>query len=111
MHDMVTGDSTLASAALRDALQSWNGLLELLPIGVYTCDRAGRLLHYNKRAGELWGRTPAPGDPRERYCGSYRMYRPAGDVLAGLADGETSLALPLGELVLDQVAECGLQLR
>jgi hypothetical protein len=32
----------------------------------------------------LWGRSPKPGDPDERFCGSYRMFRPDGSPLPHL---------------------------
>jgi PAS domain S-box-containing protein len=50
-------------------------LLELLPAGVYVCDRDGAIVRWNHRATELWGRTPKLGDPSERFCGSYLLYR------------------------------------
>jgi PAS domain-containing protein len=39
-------------------------LLELLPVGVYVCDRAGHIVRYNRAAAELWGCSPKVGDPR-----------------------------------------------
>jgi PAS domain S-box-containing protein len=54
-------------------------LLELLPVGVYVCDRDGLIVRYNRAAAELWGREPAIGDPAERFCGSYRLYRLDGE--------------------------------
>jgi len=56
-------------------------LFEQLPFAVYVCDRNGLVLRYNHRAAELWGRTPKLGDPNERFCGSYRMFRPDGSLL------------------------------
>jgi PAS domain-containing protein len=56
-------------------------LFEQLPFAVYVCDRDGLVLRYNRRAAELWGRSPKPGDPNERFCGSYRMFRPDGSLL------------------------------
>jgi PAS domain S-box-containing protein len=56
-------------------------LFEQLPFAVYVCDRDGLVLRYNHRAAELWGRTPKLGDPNERFCGSYRMFRPDGHLL------------------------------
>ena len=49
------------------------GLIELLPVAAYACDRAGRILWFNKRAADLWGRTPRIGDDSELYCGSHRL--------------------------------------
>jgi two-component sensor histidine kinase len=56
-------------------------LFEVLPLAVYVCDRNGLVLRYNRRAAELWGRSPKLGDPNERFCGSYRMFRPDGSPL------------------------------
>ena len=53
-------------------------LLDLLPAAVYVCAPDGMILRFNRRAAELWGREPLRGDPRDRFCGSYRMYRPDG---------------------------------
>ena len=55
---------------------------EQLPFAIYICDRDGLVLRYNRRAAELWGRSPKLGDPNERFCGSYRMFRPDGSPLA-----------------------------
>jgi PAS domain S-box-containing protein len=57
-------------------------LLDLLPAAVYVCAPDGTILRFNRRAAELWGREPLLGDPRNRFCGSYRMYRPEGDSLS-----------------------------
>src|SRR6201988_5534033 len=56
-------------------------LFEQLPFAVYVCGRDGLVLRYNRRAAELWGRSPKLGDPNERFCGSYRMSRPDGSLL------------------------------
>jgi PAS domain S-box-containing protein len=56
-------------------------VFEQLPFAVYVCDRDGLVLRYNRRAAELWGRSPKLGDPDERFCGSYRMFRPDGSLL------------------------------
>ena len=97
-----------ASLACR-AAESWNELdhegeeryrtlFDLAPIAVYSCDASGVIRDYNNRAAELWGRKPAPGDTDERFCGSFRLYRPdgtfmpheqcpMGDVLSGRVPG------------------------
>ena len=48
--------------------------LEQLPVAIYGCDATGRLLWFNARATELWGRVPRIGDESELYCGSYKLY-------------------------------------
>jgi len=49
-------------------------LIELLPVAIYACEASGRLRWFNRRAAELWGRSPAIGDPAERFCGSHKIY-------------------------------------
>jgi PAS domain S-box-containing protein len=56
-------------------------LFEELPFAVYVCGADGLVRRYNRRAVELWGRSPTIGDPNERFCGSYRMFRPDGSLL------------------------------
>jgi PAS domain S-box-containing protein len=56
-------------------------LFEELPFAIYVCDADGLVRRYNRRAAELWGRSPKIGDPDERFCGSYRMFRPDGSLL------------------------------
>jgi PAS domain S-box-containing protein len=56
-------------------------LFEQLPFAVYICDQEGLVLRYNRRAAELWDRSPKVRDPEERFCGSYRMFRPDGSLL------------------------------
>src|SRR5712664_3502369 len=102
-------------------------LLDLLPIGVYVCDRAGLVVRYNRAAAELWGTSPKIGDPTVRYCGSYRLYGldgghvphakcPMADVLStgeGLRDQEIVIERPDGTRILALVniaavkSDCG----
>jgi PAS domain S-box-containing protein len=49
--------------------------LDLVPAAVYACDAEGRILLFNRRAAELWGREPALNDPADRFCGAHRLYR------------------------------------
>ena len=56
------------------ALQASPEFLEKLPLAIYACDADGRLLWFNARAVELWGRTPRLGDATERFCGSHQLY-------------------------------------
>ena len=77
-------DAAGATLGLRDEEKGFElpgRLFEQLPFAVYVCDRDGLVLRYNRRAAELWGRSPKPGDPNERYCGSHRMFRPDGSLL------------------------------
>jgi signal transduction histidine kinase len=104
-----------AQSALDDGQGRYRALFDLAPIAVYSCDAAGVIRDYNNRAAELWGRQPAPGDTDERFCGSFKLYRPdgtymphdqcpMGDVLsgklAGVHDGEVHIERPDGSRVI-----------
>jgi PAS domain S-box-containing protein len=75
-------------------------LLDLLPVAVYVCDRDGVIVRYNRSAATLWGRSPVPGDPAERFCG-FRMYHLDGGVLAH-AECPMAEALRTGVAVRDR---------
>jgi len=64
--------------ALRASEQRYRALFALGPVAVYSCDTSGVIREFNSRAAELWGRTPAPGDTDELFCGSHKMFRPDG---------------------------------
>ena len=53
-------------------------LLDALPAAAYTCDADGLITYFNERARELWGREPRLHDPRDRFCGSWRLFSAAG---------------------------------
>ncbi|MBX3471177.1 MAG: PAS domain-containing protein [Planctomycetes bacterium] len=48
-------------------------VLDLMPAAVYGCAADGRIQFFNRRATELWGRTPRLGDPDSRFCGAMRL--------------------------------------
>jgi len=56
---------SLATAAEGELIPVWgdrhlpNALWDALPIAIYVCDCSGRMLGFNRRASELWGRTPS----------------------------------------------------
>jgi PAS domain S-box-containing protein len=80
----VVANAARAALGLRDEERAFEvpaRLFEQLPFAVYVCDREGLVLRYNRRAAELWGRSPKLRDPDERFCGSYRMFRPDGSLL------------------------------
>jgi PAS domain S-box-containing protein len=56
-------------------------LVEMLPAAVYVCDSNAVVVAFNKRATELWGRTPRAGDTDEKFCGAYRLFQPDGTYL------------------------------
>jgi PAS domain S-box-containing protein len=64
--------------ALRASDERFRALFDLGPVGVYSCDQAGRIMEFNRCARDLWGQSPKAGDPGSRYCGSFRMHSPSG---------------------------------
>ena len=97
------------------AEKRYRTLFDLAPVAVYSCDASGVIQDYNNRAAELWGRRPEPGDTDERFCGSFKMYRPdgsfmphelcpMGDVLTGkipgVTNGEVHIERPDGSWVV-----------
>jgi len=76
-------------------------LFDLLPVGLYVCDPDGLIRLYNRRAAELWGRSPKLDDPADRFCGAYRMYRLDGAHLPH-ADCPMGEVLRTGISVVDQ---------
>ena len=64
-----------------DRRERYRTLFNLGPMAVYTCDTSGVIQEFNRRAAELWGREPAFGDTDERFCGSFKMFRPDGSFM------------------------------
>ncbi len=48
--------------------------LKALPVCAYTCTPDGLITFYNDAATVLWGRKPAINDPKDRFCGSFKLY-------------------------------------
>ena len=71
----------VAEEALRRSEEHYRVLFDLGPVAVYSCDAAGLIRKFNRRAAELWGRKPVPGDTSERFCGSFELFRPDGSRL------------------------------
>jgi PAS domain S-box-containing protein len=63
---------------LRESEERFRRLVELMPVAVYVCDASGVIRVYNKRAVELWGREPKPGDTVQRFRGRLHLYSPDG---------------------------------
>ena len=69
---------SLASTAASESIGSPSllrvppSILEILPTPIYACDAVGRILWFNRKAVDLWGRVPRIGDDTELFCGSYR---------------------------------------
>lgn len=65
-------------AALRASDKRFRALFESEPVGVYSCDKWGRIVEFNRSAAKMWGRSPRVGSNGEKFCGSMRMHRPNG---------------------------------
>ena len=100
--------------ALRESEELYRTLFDLGPVAIYSIDAAGVIQNFNRQAGKLWGREPAIGDTDERFCGSFKMFRPDGtymphdlcpmaDVVSSKAtevrDGEVHIERPDGSRV------------
>lgn len=111
-------------AAMHASEQRFRALFELGPTAIYSCDASGVVQEFNHRATVLWGRTPARGDTTERFCGSFKMFRPDGsfmphdrcpmaDVLSGKInsahDIEVLIERPDGSSVTASVSICPLK--
>jgi PAS domain S-box-containing protein len=80
---------------LRLSEERYRRLAQVLPVGVYTCDApSGVITYYNDQAARLWGRAPELGETSERYCGSFKMFRPDG---AALPHPECPMSTALSE--------------
>jgi PAS domain S-box-containing protein len=68
-------------AALDRAVAEAGRILELLPVATWICDPETRIVQYNRRAAEIWGREPAPGESHEQFTAASRFYDADGQVL------------------------------
>ncbi len=75
--------ATGVSPALRQAMDCWGALPEFLPVGIYSCDDRGGIVQFNRRAAELWGRSPRTGASGVRFCGACKAFGPDGAELDG----------------------------
>lgn len=69
----------LQTPLLESFLDLDQAILNALPIGVYACDVDGQILRVNRRAVELWGRTPL--DLAQRFSGAFRVESLEGEII------------------------------
>ena len=67
-----------AEETIRQSEKRYRTLFDFVPVAVYTCDAKGLIQEYNQHAIELWGRKPKRNDPREKFCGSFKIFYPDG---------------------------------
>ena len=75
-------------ADLAATLKASDGILDLLPVATFVCDANGAILQYNRRAVEIWGRTPTPGQTHAAFTAGVRFFDIEGRPLerSGLAE-------------------------
>jgi PAS domain S-box-containing protein len=69
------------SLSLEQALRASDEILELLPVATFILDMDGRIVQYNRRAAEVWGRSPQPGDTHEQFTAACKFYSADGERL------------------------------
>lgn len=90
---------TVVSLTLEQAIRASDDILEVLPIATCVCDSAGRILQYNKRATELWGRSPLPGQTHDQFTAQCRFF---GDDGGELPRSKLAEVLQTGTAVRDE---------
>lgn len=68
---------TALSALSTDA--EWRGVLDTLPVPIYTTDADGGVTYWNSACVALAGREPQLG--HDRWCVTWKIYTTAGDLL------------------------------
>jgi PAS domain S-box-containing protein len=86
------------ASVIRASEERYRALFELSPVAVYSIDASGRIQKFNRHAGKLWGREPVLGDTDERFCGSFRLFRPDGTFMP-------HERCPMAEVVSGKIAE------
>jgi PAS domain S-box-containing protein len=71
-----------AEEAIHESEKRYRTLFDYVPTAIYTCDAQGRIVEFNQRAAQLWGRKPKTSDPTEKYCGSFKIFYPDGQPMA-----------------------------
>jgi PAS domain S-box-containing protein len=97
-----------AEEAIRQSEELYRTLFNLSPMAVYSIDTSGVIQNFNRHAAELWGREPALGDTDQRFCGSFKMFRPDGSFMpheqcpmAEVVSGKIS-AVHNGEVLIER---------
>jgi len=83
---------------VRASEERYRTLFELSPVAVYSINTSGLIEKFNGHAVQLWGRKPALGDTDERFCGSFKLFRPDGSFMPHAQS-------PMAEVVSGKIAE------
>jgi PAS domain S-box-containing protein len=70
-----------------------------LPVATCILDLQGRIVQYNHRAAEIWGRAPQPGDTHEQFTADSKFYSADGEQLPHSKIAEV---LKTGQAVRDE---------
>jgi PAS domain S-box-containing protein len=86
------------SQKIEESEKNYRQMVKALPVAVYTCDAAGRIILYNQAAAELWGREPQVG--KDEWSGSWCIYKT--DNITPMAVDKSPMALALKEGRIEQ---------
>jgi PAS domain S-box-containing protein len=78
MRDVTERRTPAYSLSLEQVLHASDDILELLPVAICICDLEGRIVQFNSRAVEIWGRTPNPGETHEHFTSDAKFYSSEG---------------------------------
>ena len=85
--------------SLEQVLHASDDILELLPVAICICDTHGRIVQYNSRAVEIWGRTPKPGETHEAFTAEAKFFNAEG---RRLPESRVSQVLKSGQALRDE---------
>jgi PAS domain S-box-containing protein len=100
MQDRDRGPITPAamSRALSGMLHAYDSILDVLPVATFICDARGTILQYNRRAAQIWGRSPQPGETHDQFTADARFFDASG---APLRRSELAEVLATGKPARD----------
>ncbi len=96
MSEVLKIEGLFQSPLIESVLDVPQALLDALPVGFCACDGDGLILRVNRKAAELWGRTPSRLEPARHFYGSFRVESLDGELIThdkspmvrALLDGE-----------------------
>jgi PAS domain S-box-containing protein len=89
----------IISLSLEQALRASDEILDLLPVAICICDAAGRIMQYNRRAVEFWGRVPTPDQTFDQFYANTTFLDAGG---RRLPHSRLAEVLETGRLVRDE---------